>query len=116
MTAQTSALATRRGGVARAYLALTKPRIIELLLVTTVPPMILAVRGLPSGWLIVATVVGGALTAGGANAVNCYVDRDIDAVMRRTSRRPLATVDSAVRPTYALAFGILLAAIGATVL
>jgi len=116
MTTQTPALTRRRGGVARAYLALTKPRIIELLLVTTVPPMILAARGLPSLGLIVATVVGGALTAGGANAVNCYVDRDIDAVMRRTSRRPLAAADRAVRPAYALVFGVLLATLGAAIL
>src|SRR5215207_5455185 len=78
---------------ARAYLALTKPRIIELLLVTTVPAMVLAERGLPSLWLTAVTVLGGALTAGGANAINCYIDRDIDAVMHRTRSRPLVRHD-----------------------
>ena len=81
-----------------AYVALTKPRIIELLLVTTVPTMIVAARGLPSIWLMVATVAGGALAAGGANAINMYVDRDIDRLMKRTSKRPLVTgVDPAPR-------------------
>jgi heme o synthase len=89
-----------------AYVALTKPRIIELLLVTTVPAMILARHGLPSPWLILATLVGGSLAAGSANTINCYVDRDIDKVMRRTSRRPLAT--ALVRPAEALRFGIVL--------
>lgn len=87
-----------------AYLALTKPRIIELLLVTTVPTMIVAERGLPSLWLIVATVGGGTLAAGGANAINMYVDRDIDVVMNRTRRRPLAT--GQVSPASALVFAI----------
>jgi len=73
-----------------AYVALTKPRIIELLLVSTVPTMFLAQGGLPSLWLIVATLIGGSLAAGSANALNCYIDRDIDEVMSRTSRRPLA--------------------------
>lgn len=75
----------------RAYLALTKPRIIELLLVTTVPTMILAAGGWPGTWLVLNTLVGGALAAGSANAFNMYLDRDIDRVMDRTSRRPLAT-------------------------
>jgi protoheme IX farnesyltransferase len=70
-----------------AYLALTKPRIIELLLVTTLPTMIVAARGLPGGWLVVATLVGGSLAAGGANAINMVVDRDIDALMKRTAGR-----------------------------
>ena len=83
-------------------MALTKPRIIELLLVTTVPSMILAAEGLPSLWLIAATVVGGALAAGGANALNMYVDRDIDRLMHRTRNRPLVT--GAVRPTEAVVF------------
>src|SRR5690625_3671345 len=74
-----------------AYVALTKPRIIELLLVTTLPTMILAQQGFPSIWLVVATLVGGALAAGSANALNCYFDRDIDVVMHRTKRRPLVT-------------------------
>ncbi|MGO9197482.1 MAG: heme o synthase [Acidimicrobiales bacterium] len=86
------------------FVALTKPRIIELLLVTTVPTMFVARRGIPSGWLVLATLVGGTLSAGGANAVNMYIDRDIDAVMKRTSRRPLVT--GVVRPTEALVFAI----------
>ncbi|MFN2526771.1 MAG: heme o synthase [Actinomycetota bacterium] len=87
----------------RAYIALTKPRIIELLLVTTVPAMILAAQGLPSIGLIVATLLGGTLSAAGANAINCYLDRDIDAVMPRTKRRPLPT--HRITPRSALAFG-----------
>jgi heme o synthase len=88
----------------RAYVALTKPRIIELLLVTTVPTMVLAAGGLPSPWLMAAVVLGGTLAAGGANAINMYVDRDIDDVMRRTRHRPLPR--HAVTPDRALAFGI----------
>ncbi|HEX8770636.1 MAG TPA: heme o synthase [Acidimicrobiales bacterium] len=87
-----------------AYVALTKPRIIELLLVTTVPTMIVADRGLPSPWLILATLVGGTLAAGGANAINMYVDRDIDKLMNRTRKRPLVT--GAVTPRNALIFAI----------
>ncbi|MGI9023370.1 MAG: heme o synthase [Acidimicrobiales bacterium] len=89
-----------------AYVALTKPRIIELLLVTTVPTMVVAERGLPSGWLILATLVGGALAAAGANTINMYVDRDIDKLMKRTSGRPLVT--GAISPTAALVFAVLL--------
>jgi protoheme IX farnesyltransferase len=89
-----------------AFVALTKPRIIELLLVTTVPTMIVAERGMPSGWLIVLTVVGGTLAAGGANTFNMYVDRDIDALMDRTKNRPLVT--GTVEPTHALVFGFVL--------
>src|SRR5881227_3741625 len=85
-----------------AYLALTKPRIIELLLVTTVPTMIVAERGLPSVWLMTATVLGGTLAAGGANAINMYVDRDIDKLMVRTSKRPLVT--GVVTPARSLVF------------
>jgi protoheme IX farnesyltransferase len=107
---------TRRGGAIRAYVALTKPRIIELLLVTTVPPMLLAGHALPSAMLVGATLVGGALTAGSANAINCYIDRDIDAVMRRTSRRPLATGAGPVSPARALTFGLLLGACGTALL
>jgi heme o synthase len=91
------------GDTLRAYIALTKPRIIELLLITTVPTMVLAQGGMPSVWLMVATVFGGTLAAGGANAINQYVDRDIDDVMRRTRRRPL--VRHAVTPRNALIFG-----------
>jgi protoheme IX farnesyltransferase len=90
----------------KAYVALTKPRIIELLLITTVPTMVVAARGLPSLGLVLATVVGGALAAGGANAINMYVDRDIDAVMKRTENRPLVT--GAVTPRAALTFAIAL--------
>ncbi len=97
----------------RAYVALTKPRIIELLLVTTLPAMVLAARGLPSVWLMIATLVGGTLAAGSANTINCYVDRDIDSVMARTRRRPLIRHD--VTPVAALRFGVVLGAL-ATVL
>jgi heme o synthase len=88
----------------RAYVALMKPRIIELLLVTTVPTMVLAERGVPSLWLMGAVVIGGTLAAGGANAINMYVDRDIDDLMRRTRHRPLPR--HAVSPRNALWFGI----------
>src|SRR4051812_31673549 len=90
----------------RAYVALTKPRIIELLLVTTLPTMVVARRGIPSVLLMVETLVGGALAAGGANAINMYVDRDIDSVMKRTRNRPLVT--GAVTPAAALVFAITL--------
>jgi protoheme IX farnesyltransferase len=89
--------------------ALTKPRIIELLLVTTLPAMILAAAGLPAWGVVVATMVGGTLAAGSANALNCYVDRDIDALMRRTGHRPLARRE--VSPRGALVFGIALGAV-----
>jgi protoheme IX farnesyltransferase len=92
-----------------AYYRLTKPRIVLLLLITTVPAMLLAARGLPSPWLILATLVGGTLAAGSANAINMYLDRDIDAVMRRTRRRPLPA--HAVAPERALRFGFVLGAI-----
>ena len=94
---------------ARVYLALTKPRIIELLLVTTVPAMVLADRGLPDPWLVVAVLVGGTLAAGGANTINCVIDRDIDEKMGRTKRRPLPM--GSVSPTAALRFGLALEAI-----
>jgi protoheme IX farnesyltransferase len=89
-----------------AYVALTKPRIIELLLITTLPTMIVAERGLPAAWLMAATLLGGALAAGGANAINMFVDRDIDKLMHRTSKRPLVT--GAVTPRAALTFAITL--------
>jgi len=92
-----------------AYVALTKPRIIELLLITTVPTMILADRGFPSIALIAATVAGGTLAAGGANAINMVVDRDIDRLMKRTSGRPLVT--GALTPTNALVFAVALEAV-----
>ena len=94
---------------AAAFVALTKPRIIELLLVTTVPTMIVARRGWPATWLVVATVVGGTLAAGGANAINMVMDRDIDAVMHRTRNRPLVTGE--VEPGEALIFALALEAI-----
>lgn len=91
-------------GRLRSYVALTKPRIIELLLVTTIPTMFVAARGVPSGWLILETLAGGAMAAGGANAINMFVDRDIDAVMHRTRRRPLVT--GVVTPRAALTFAL----------
>jgi protoheme IX farnesyltransferase len=100
---------------ARAYVALTKPRIIELLLVTTVPAMVLATRDLPGvdlpafGWLVLWTLVGGTLAAGSANAINCYLDRDIDLLMARTRRRPLPAHQ--VEPAHAVVFGIVLGVI-----
>ena len=106
------------GATAKAYVALTKPRIIELLLVTTVPPMVLAAHlhrdALPGLWLVLATLVGGTLAAASANTINCYVDRDIDALMDRTAARPLAhgggtpRTAVAVSPVQALRFGIVL--------
>jgi protoheme IX farnesyltransferase len=95
-----------RGGKVKAYFLLTKPRIIELLLITTVPAMILARQGWPSVWLVVVTLVGGSLAAGSANAINCYLDRDIDEKMARTSIRPLP--QHQVEPVNALRFGIVL--------
>ncbi|HEY9482393.1 MAG TPA: heme o synthase, partial [Micromonosporaceae bacterium] len=89
-----------------AYLTLTKPRIVELLLITTVPTMFLAASRLPGLWLTLVVVVAGAFAAGAANAFNCYIDRDIDQVMKRTSRRPLPT--STVQPRNALFFGVVL--------
>ena len=89
------------------YVALTKPRIIELLLVTTFPAMFLAGRGLPPLWLIASTLVGGTLSGAAANTLNCYLDRDIDKVMHRTENRPLVT--GAISPPAALRFGAVLA-------
>ena len=102
----TGTLAAPHRGRAAAFVALTKPRIVELLLVTTIPSMILAERGLPSLWLMAATVAGGAMAAGGANALNMYVDRDIDRLMHRTRNRPLVT--GAVRPVEAVVFAVAL--------
>ena len=90
-------------------MALTKPRIIELLLVTTVPTMVVAQKGMPPLWLIAVTVLGGTFAAGGANAINMVVDRDIDAVMHRTRNRPLVT--GVVQPTEALVFALVLEAV-----
>ena len=101
--------------VVRSLFLLTKPRIIELLLVTTLPVMFLADRGIPSVQLMIVTLVGGSLAAGSANTINCFVDRDIDAVMRRTSRRPLVAHGSsggraAIHPAEALISGVVLGA------
>jgi protoheme IX farnesyltransferase len=100
------------GLVLRSLFLLTKPRIIELLLVTTVPTMLLARRAVPSAALLAVTLVGGALAAGSANTLNCYLDRDIDARMRRTSRRPLVATGgrAAIKPGEALVSGIVLGA------
>jgi protoheme IX farnesyltransferase len=91
-----------------AYIALTKPRVIELLLVVTAPTMVLAQNGIPSLWLMVATLVGGALSAGSAGAFNCYLDRDLDRLMKRTKNRPLVTGELTDRQ--ALVFAWLLGA------
>jgi protoheme IX farnesyltransferase len=92
-----------------AYFQLTKPRIVVLLLITTVPAMLLAERGMPSPWLILTTLLGGMVAAGSANAINCYLDRDVDEMMRRTRRRPLPA--HRIAPARALAFGYALGAI-----
>jgi protoheme IX farnesyltransferase len=97
-----------------AYIALTKPRIIELLLVTTVPAMFLAARGLPPLDLVFWTLIGGTLAAGAANAINCYIDRDIDELMTRTRRRPLPAHE--VNPEDALVFGLILGVIAFAVM
>ena len=108
------------GDTLRAYVALTKPRIIELLLVTTVPAMVLAARDVPGmgigpwSWLVLWTLVGGSLAAGSANAINCYLDRDIDELMVRTRRRPLPSHQ--VEPERAVVFGIVLGAVALVVM
>jgi protoheme IX farnesyltransferase len=108
-TALDHAVTTRPRGIRRtvaAYVALTKPRVIELLLVTTAPVMILAADGLPSIWLVLATLIGGALSAGSAGAFNMYIDRDIDRLMKRTSNRPLATGEISDRAALVFAYTI----------
>lgn len=100
--------------VVGAYVALTKPRIIEQLLVTTVPTMMLAALGAPSIKLVLVTLVGGMISAGSANALNCYVDRDIDAIMHRTRKRPL--VRHSVQPRAALIFGLILGVVSTVLL
>lgn len=92
--------------VVGSYVALMKPRIIELLLITTVPAMIVAKQGIPSLWLVLMTLVGGTLSAGGANAVNMWADRDIDSLMKRTQKRPLVTGE--ISPPSALVFAVAL--------
>jgi len=101
----------RLGTKIKAYFFLTKPRVIELLLIATVPAMILAERGLPSLWLIFATVFGGALSAGSANAFNCYIDSDIDKVMGRTKNRPLVTGELTNREAFIFAWAIGIASV-----
>jgi protoheme IX farnesyltransferase len=100
---------TRLRATVGAYVALCKPRIVELLLITAVPTLFLAYKGLPSLLVTVVVVLGGALAAGSANALNCYIDRDIDQIMRRTSSRPL--VSHTVAPRSALIFGLALGVI-----
>ena len=100
--------------IVKAYVALTKPRIIELLLLTTVPVMFLAQKGVPPLWLVLWTFVGGALSAGSANVLNCVVDADIDQLMRRTSRRPLARHQVSMRG--ALIFGLILGVVSTLML
>jgi protoheme IX farnesyltransferase len=104
----TSEIAHRATATIRAYVLLTKPRVVELLLVTTVPAMVLAEEGLPSLTLIGAVLVGGALAAGGANTINCWIERDRDRVMQRTQRRPLPA--GRINPRHALVFGVVLEA------
>jgi protoheme IX farnesyltransferase len=89
-----------------AYIALTKPRVIELLLVVTAPTMILAQNGIPSLWLMLATLIGGALSAGSAGAFNCYLDRDIDRLMKRTKNRPLVTGELTDRQALVFAWAL----------
>jgi protoheme IX farnesyltransferase len=109
LVTDTIVIAHRVSSRVRAYVMLTKPRVIELLLVTTVPAMILADDGLPSLTLIGAVLLGGALAAGGANTINCWIERDRDRVMHRTQRRPLPA--GQIEPSHALVFGIALEAI-----
>jgi len=97
------------GARVKAFVTLTKPRVIELLLMTTVPVMFLAAQGVPDLWLVLATCVGGYLSAGGAAAFNMYYDRDIDALMDRTSQRPVVT--GMVSPRECLVFAFSLAAV-----
>ena len=109
MTTKTPEFTSQRpsfGRKAKAYFELTKPRVIELLLVSTVPTMILAQRGIPDLWLIAATVVGGALSAGSANSFNCYIDADIDKIMGRTKGRPLVTGELTKPEAYVFAWAL----------
>ena len=90
----------------KAYVSLTKPRVVELLLVVTAPTMLLAERGIPNLWLILATLVGGSLSAGSAGAFNCYLDRDIDRLMKRTKNRPLVTGELSDREALIFAWAL----------
>ncbi|MGV8964914.1 MAG: heme o synthase [Cellulomonas sp.] len=109
-----ASLVARTGTTIRAYVAMTKPRIIELLLVTTLPAMVLAADGWPGAWLVAMTMIGGTAAAGSANVLNCVLDRDIDQVMRRTARRPLTTGEVSTRG--ATGFGVVLAVAALTLL
>jgi len=91
---------------AKAYFELTKPRVIELLLISTIPTMILAERGFPNPWLVIATVIGGAFSAGSANSFNCYIDADIDKIMGRTKGRPLVTGELTKKEAYIFAWAL----------
>jgi protoheme IX farnesyltransferase len=110
-TAQAAGPETRRDPISvfRAYLALTKPQIVELLLVTTVPAMMVAAGGWPDLRTLAVVLVGGGLAGGAASALNCYIDRDIDELMRRTKRRPLPA--HSVTPRSVLVFGLTLAVV-----
>ena len=110
----TAARAPSLTAVLKGYVALTKPRIIELLLVTTVPTMVVAANGIPSLSLVITTLIGGTLAAGGANAFNMVIDRDIDAIMERTKRRPLVT--GVMSPRNATIFAIALEIVAFAVL
>ncbi|WP_300344363.1 heme o synthase [Nesterenkonia sp.] len=106
--------AAQRIGLRRrigAFIALTKPRVIELLLVTTLPTMFFAQRGLPDLWTALATMVGGAFAAGSAGAFNCYLDRDMDRLMNRTKKRPLVTGEVTAREAFVFATVLGIAAI-----
>lgn len=105
---------TSWGATAKRYFLVTKPRIIELLLVTTVPAMVIAAGGWPGTQLVLLTLLGGALCAGSANAINNWFDRDVDAAMSRTSARPTAA--DTVSPTNALRFGVAIGIVGFTLL
>ncbi|MGN6204000.1 heme o synthase [Humibacter sp.] len=110
--AATSRTAPARIGFRRksaAYVSLTKPRVMELLLVTTIPVMFLAAGGVPNLWLVAATVIGGAMSAGSAAAFNCYIDRDIDKIMRRTKNRPLVTGELTPREAYVFSWALAVA-------
>ncbi|MEI2715932.1 MAG: heme o synthase [Candidatus Nanopelagicales bacterium] len=113
-TSPASAPMRSRGATIKAYVALTKPRIIELLLVTTVPAMLLAAQGLPDLRIAIGTLIGGTLAAAGANTMNSYLDRDIDAVMHRTGARPLAT--GTIPARNAIIFGWILSILAVVVL
>ncbi|MCC2029866.1 heme o synthase [Microbacterium sp. YMB-B2] len=104
---QTTAVKRTIGSTVKAYVSLTKPRVMELLLVSTVPVMFLAQGGMPDLWLVVATVIGGAMSAGSAASFNMYIDRDMDAQMHRTENRPLVTGE--ITPRAALIFSWVLA-------